>query len=455
MSAPISAPSYAAQQATDWCFTLNNPTSATLRRLELAEPAGLGCVHLVWQQEQAPGGPPHIQGYAKFGSRVRASSVFLLLGTRATWARPLRRTVTGDTWEAARERYVGYCQKPETRIPGTTPHNTVVPDNLLPPALPVAADLGNLITPEEVFTIPDDDAPPTASPRLSAPLPPPRTRPPSASAGGTPLREVLDFCTRHSFQDTLRRYPMETFKHTSALKMVAGALIDPRTEKTDLFVFQGATGTGKTRAAMTCFDGTPFVMMNPPKKGDMAWFDGYSPDLHSTVIIDDFRGTLPLFLLLNWADRIACSVKVHNSVITFAPKRIIITSNLSPEQWWPKTDLRPFYRRVTSHLLFAPDHIRPILHILQGNPSDDEWPRRLRGVKRLVSGEILIWDRTEEEESSPTSPSGPVSPVPLSPPALDGSISAANRISTPPGAADASLGAGIGWRSFSATTDGV
>ena len=97
-----------------------------------------------------------------------------------------------------------------------------------------------------------------------------------------------------------------------------------------VFVLCGTTGTGKSRIAYkyggrrmyTCLDNT------------FRWFDGYCG--HSHVLMDDFSGegaNLPYMLRL--LDRYYMTVQVKGGTVNWAPKVIYITTNLSPEQWFP------------------------------------------------------------------------------------------------------------------------
>jgi hypothetical protein len=106
-----------------------------------------------------------------------------------------------------------------------------------------------------------------------------------------------------------------------------------RSWKTQVFVLWGNTGTGKTRY---CFDqimDTPWWM-----PGDYQWFDGYKGQ--QIVIIDDYRGEYPLALFLKLLDRYPMSVPIKGGFIKWLPKKVYITSNIPPRQWYPTEDFR-------------------------------------------------------------------------------------------------------------------
>lgn len=104
-----------------------------------------------------------------------------------------------------------------------------------------------------------------------------------------------------------------------------------RNWETHVTVLIGRTGVGKTRFAIqqAADDGywTP---------GDYKWFDGYNQ--HKIVIFDDYRGEYPLPLFLRLLDRYAMQVPIKGGFVNWAPKRIYITSNTHPRQWYDGLD---------------------------------------------------------------------------------------------------------------------
>jgi len=88
----------------------------------------------------------------------------------------------------------------------------------------------------------------------------------------------------------------------------------------------GDAGTGKTRSA---HDSEPDLYIKP----DGKWFCGYRGQ--EAVLIDDFTGDMPLSLFLKVLDRYPMSVEVKGGSTSFLAKRVYVTSNLSPEEWYP------------------------------------------------------------------------------------------------------------------------
>lgn len=122
---------------------------------------------------------------------------------------------------------------------------------------------------------------------------------------------------------------------------------DPRTWNTDVYVYWGPTGTGKTKKAWA---DAPSAYVHPGG----PWFDGY--DGHDDVIFDDFGGSeFKLTYLLKLLDRYPMKVPIKGGFVEWVPKRIFITSNLDPRTWFPNAHeehVAALRRRFTQVLHF-------------------------------------------------------------------------------------------------------
>lgn len=103
--------------------------------------------------------------------------------------------------------------------------------------------------------------------------------------------------------------------------------------KTITIVIWGRTGTGKSRY---CMDQVMDRSVWTP--GDYQWFDGYSGQ--ELVILDDYRGEYPIQLLLKLIDRYPMQVPVKGGFVKWLPKKVYITSNVNPLDWYPNADSR-------------------------------------------------------------------------------------------------------------------
>lgn len=120
----------------------------------------------------------------------------------------------------------------------------------------------------------------------------------------------------------------------------------PRSEPPNVFVYQGPTGTGKSKTASQLFP-------NAYWKTRGNWWDGYMD--HESVIIDEFYGWLPFDLLLRLCDRYPLQVEIKGGTVNFNAKNIIFTTNAIPDKWYKNVYFQSFIRRVKEW------HVFPIL----------------------------------------------------------------------------------------------
>lgn len=110
-------------------------------------------------------------------------------------------------------------------------------------------------------------------------------------------------------------------------------------------VYVGPTGCGKTKKAFE--ENRDAYFLDNSITG--AWWDGY--DGEETVIIDEFRGWVPYPTLLRWTDGYPVSVPYKGGTCALKAKKIVITSNIPPEEWYPavneKDGIKPLLRRIS------------------------------------------------------------------------------------------------------------
>lgn len=95
----------------------------------------------------------------------------------------------------------------------------------------------------------------------------------------------------------------------------------------DNYWYVGASGTGKSRYARK-------VAPDAFIKNCNKWWDGYRDE--DDVIIDDVEKehTFMGHFLKIWADHYPFCAEIKGSAMLIRPKRIIVTSNYSPDQIW-------------------------------------------------------------------------------------------------------------------------
>lgn len=99
-------------------------------------------------------------------------------------------------------------------------------------------------------------------------------------------------------------------------------------------LFLGPTGTGKTYRAWDEFG----VEDTYSKIATTKWWDGYKGQ--EKVIIDEFRGIVSIGTLLRWLDPAGypLSLEIKGGQINAKFNKVIMTSNIHPELWYPELD---------------------------------------------------------------------------------------------------------------------
>lgn len=120
-----------------------------------------------------------------------------------------------------------------------------------------------------------------------------------------------------------------------------------RTWKSYVVVLHGATGTGKTRYVHDRYPDV-WVLADPSGK----WFDGYNGQ--EVVLFDDFDSQIDYRFMLLLLDRYPMQVPVKGGFTNWCPKRIYITSNVNPSEWYRSA----WADKDTSHLLRRLDKIK-------------------------------------------------------------------------------------------------
>lgn len=117
----------------------------------------------------------------------------------------------------------------------------------------------------------------------------------------------------------------------STLSRIAKDHMRPVSAERVVKVFWGTTGVGKSRRAWEEAGDDAY-----PKDPCTKFWDGYQGQEH--VVIDEFRGQIGISHMLRWLDRYPVCIETKGSGCVLRAKRIWITSNLDPRQWYPDLD---------------------------------------------------------------------------------------------------------------------
>lgn len=115
------------------------------------------------------------------------------------------------------------------------------------------------------------------------------------------------------------------------LRRIATDNCQPLAIEREVCVYWGPTGVGKSRRAWEQAGLDAY-----PKDPRTKFWDGYRD--HEHVVMDEFRGDIDIAHLLRWFDRYPVIVEVKGSSVCLKARKIWITSNLPPSQWYPNID---------------------------------------------------------------------------------------------------------------------
>lgn len=249
--------------------------------------------YVVFQEEKCPDtGRLHLQGFIQMKKRVRLTGMKKLFGDKVHFER--RR---GTVQEA-----IDYCKKSESSTGRVFEEGKVVSQGFRSDLLHLKEMIEN----------------------------------------GATTRELAEthFTTWQGCHRALDKYKL---------------LVQPaRDWKTEVHVRYGDAGTGKSRGVYE-IEGRDRNHLYVKTAGG-KWFDAY--DGQPVMLMDDFTGEkmMPLELFLLLTDRNECKVEWKGSFTQFLCRKIYITSNLSPEEWYPTAtpeQHRAIRRRLTTVTKFS------------------------------------------------------------------------------------------------------
>lgn len=253
----------------NWCFTIHEKHGGDVTSLASHPDTR----YVVSQLEVCPtSGRTHTQGYIELHRAKRLAGMLKMC--------PAHYERRRGTAAQARD----YCMKEETRAPGTSP-----------------TEVGEF-----------------------------KKTPGKRNDLDAVKRDIDDGANQLELFD--RHFSASVRYHRSFTKYQS--LVNERRDwKSDVKVYWGASGTGKSRTAHEQY---PDAYVHDGSK----WFDGY--DGHSEVIIDDYYGDIPIASFLRLTDRYPHQVESKGGYANWVPRTIVITSNVHPRDWYP--DLLPQHK---------------------------------------------------------------------------------------------------------------
>lgn len=115
------------------------------------------------------------------------------------------------------------------------------------------------------------------------------------------------------------------------LKQIKKDHLKPEAGVREIFVYCGKTGAGKSKRAWEEAGWNAY-----PKQATSKYWDGYQEQ--ENVVMDEFRGQIGISHMLAWCDRYPVIIDNKFGATCLKAKKIWITSNLHPNDWYPDLD---------------------------------------------------------------------------------------------------------------------
>lgn len=287
--------------AKHWCFTLNNPRYTSDQMLSAFEDWELQ--YGVFQYEVSASGTPHFQGYLEFKNRTRLTAI-----SRLKCAERMHFEKRRGTRNEARD----YAMKRDTRTRGPFEYGEW----------------------QE-----------------------------AAQGRRSDLANVCDMLqTGSSLVEVAVAQPTTYVRYHRGLQHLVNIQPRQRQDAPDVTLLIGPPGCGKTRSVR---DTEPYDQLwcSPPSAG-MKWYDEYQNQ--EAALFDDFDGKasqVPLSTVLQILDRYAIRVPVKGGFTWWLPKRVYVTTNVHPRNWYDWSTRECQYgalsRRFTHVITWSFEEVEP------------------------------------------------------------------------------------------------
>lgn len=267
------------QQSKHWCFTINNYTEYECEQLKQVP----GVTYLVFGKEIGDEGTPHLQGYIELDKRKRLMQMKNING-RAHWERRQSSPINA----------ANYCKK------GSQSHDEWLELRELGPNWGKDADFYEF---GQIFR--------------------------GGRSGGNAMRTRYQTAYELAYRGELASIDADIqIRHYSSLRAIAMDNISRPDDLEDTcgVWIVGPPGVGKSTRARVMCEGIFY------DKSCNKWWDGYRNE--DNVIVDDLDKNHKVLghHIKRWCDKFSFPAEKKGTTISIRPKRVIITSNYTPEE---------------------------------------------------------------------------------------------------------------------------
>jgi len=160
------------------------------------------------------------------------------------------------------------------------------------------------------------------------------------------VHEIAKSIKKTGLTRTIERFPEAYLSLSTGMEKLSGFYTKPRDFETQVTVVYGEPRAGKSRYAM--LGPHPYKLAAFSSAGSADFFGDYRPDVHQTLVVDDFYSSWKYTTFLQVCDRYPTEVHTKGGFRQFLCRDVVFTSNLPPNEWYPNILADP-YRADSFH----------------------------------------------------------------------------------------------------------
>lgn len=146
-----------------------------------------------------------------------------------------------------------------------------------------------------------------------------------------------------TMSEVAEAFPAEFVRNYRGLQQLQLINAPKRTWAMEIHIFYGLTGTGKSYKAF--HDWPEAYTVAWPGASKQWWWPNYQGQ--ETCVMDEFRHQITFGDMIRIMDRYPLQVQSKGGFFNFCSKRLVITTNIDPEDWYVGVDHRgPYLRRL-------------------------------------------------------------------------------------------------------------